>query len=71
MPSLILDQQFSKSFGDGLKITVEPKELLFCGLYQYLYHIGGKRHNTFIFLYLKKCLLFLKFFDCGEWHVGS
>ena len=51
MPGLVLDQQFPKSFGDCLKIIDEPRELLFCGLYQYLYHIGGKKHITFIFLY--------------------
>ena len=59
MPGLILDQQFSKSFGDPLKIIDEPRELLFCGLYQYLYHIRGKRH---IFLYLKKVFIIFKIF---------
>lgn len=31
MPSLVLDQQFSKVLEMVLKITVEPKELCFVG----------------------------------------
>ena len=62
MPGLVLDQQFPKGFGDCLKIIDEPRELLFCGLYQYLYHIGGKKHITFIFLYIKKVFIVFKIF---------